>query len=165
MKYGLATLLLLCSQQSYGFISQFSCDRVIFSGLTFKKDKQVQVCLNDHGIVYTFGPVGNTSPELDIRVAPSEANWFKYSTNIWDTKMPPGKDIKVKGEGFSIKNGTYRYQLSIGQNGETHHETIKVYHADKRLAKIRLNPNTIYSNIDYYLEDDFDIPRIQHGIW
>lgn len=165
IKYGLAVLLFLCTQQSYGFSSQYSCDKVIFSGLTFKKDKKVQVCINKKDIVYTFGPVGEADPELDIRVGPKEANWFKYTNNVWDSKLPPGKDVKIKGEGISIYNGQVRYQLSIGKNGETHHETIKVYNQDKRLTKIQLNPDTIYSDIDYYLEDDYDIPRIQQGIW
>lgn len=158
-------LLLACAQQSFGAVSQFSCDSVIFSALTFKREKKVQVCLSGKGVTYTFGSVNAVKPELDIRVTPHEARWTNYTERVWDMSLPEGKSARVKGKGITIYNGTYSYQLFVGENGDTHYETLKVYNGNKRLEKIKLHPDTVYARIDRYLEEEYAIPRTTAANW
>lgn len=165
MKRCFAVLLLIYAQQSAGVVSQFACDNVIFSGLTFKKEKKVQVCLSGPGLSYTFGAIDKDTPELDVRVTPRDAEWVNYREQVRDMTLPEGKEAIIQGQGITLHHGQYTYQLFVGANGETHHETLKIYRQHKRLEKIKLHPDTIYTRIGDYLEEEYDIPRTHNKMW
>lgn len=156
--------ILLLSHSAVAATSQYTCDRLVYSALSFRDHKEVIICISGKKISYTFGNVSVDKPELDILVQPSAAYWTKYNVNIWDTTRAPGDDYRSINNTVGIKNGNYTYEVSSGSIGDSTFDKLVVMKNNKPISKIKLRRESVELDISDYLSE-LGIERVKGNFW
>lgn len=124
------------------------CPNVVFLGKTLNHKKEVFICqTGNNELYYSFGKVGESKPELSLRVNGNNSNWqslnnaFGYSNTV------------------EIKNGKYTYAVGSGTGEESAYASVVVSQSDKgTIANIKLDPKTVKDNISSLRESS--IPEL-----
>ncbi|VXC72773.1 conserved exported hypothetical protein [Enterobacterales bacterium 8AC] len=120
------------------------CAKPVFYAQTANHKKEVEICVITPSVSYSFGKVGALHKEMDL-IVPAENTTYAYQNNQ-----------VVSVQSFTVKNGNIRYEIFAGTNDDGgSFASLNVYQGTpekgKRLAEIKLDPNTVVSNISQAL--------------
>jgi len=123
------------------------CAKPVFYALMLNHNKEIEICINAPYVSYSFGKTGATNKEMDITV-PAASTTYAYQSN---------QVISIQA--FTVHNGDTTYQIAVGTNDEGQPiASLDVYkgppESGKRLAEIKLDPNTMVNNISHGLAED-----------
>lgn len=120
------------------------CAKPVFYAQTANHKKEVEICIITPSVSYSFGKTGAEHKEMDI-TAPAHATTYAYQSNQ-----------VISLQEFTVRNGDISYQVSTGSNDEDiPFASLDVFQgspkAGKRLAEIKLDPDTVVNNISHAL--------------
>jgi len=123
------------------------CAKPVFYAQTTNHKKEVEICIVTPSVSYSFGKTGAKNKEMNITV-PAGNTTYAYQSN---------QVISIQA--FTVHNGDTTYQIAVGTNDEGQPiASLDVYKGTpengKRLAEIKLNPNTVVNNISHGLAED-----------
>lgn len=123
------------------------CAKPVFYAQTANHKKEVEICLIIPSVSYSFGKTDAEHKEMDITV-PAHATTYAYQNNQ-----------VISLQEFTVRNGDISYQVSAGTSDEGRpFASLDVYQGTpatgKRLAEIRLDPNTVVNNISHSLAQE-----------
>ncbi|CAI1963704.1 hypothetical protein [Serratia quinivorans] len=123
------------------------CAKPVFYAQTTNHKKEVEICIVTPSVSYSFGKTGAKNKEMNITV-PAGNTTYAYQSN---------QVIRIQG--FTVHNGDTTYQIAVGTNDEGQPiASLDVYQGPpengKRLAEIKLDPDTVVNNISHGLAEE-----------
>lgn len=123
------------------------CAKPVFYAQTANHKKEVEICIVSPSVSYSFGKIGAESKEMDIIVPAKRTSFASQSNTIYSISE------------FTVRNGDTSYLVAYGSNDEGKpYASLDVYKGSadsgKHLAQIKLDPDTVVSNIGYQLADE-----------
>ncbi|EPN2807203.1 hypothetical protein ACTWOG_004953 [Serratia marcescens] len=123
------------------------CAKPVFYAQTTNHKKEVEICIVTPAVSYSFGKTGVKNKEMNITV-PAGNTTYAYQSN---------QVISIQA--FTVHNGDTTYQIAVGTNDEGQPiASLDVYKGPpengKRLAEIKLDPDTVVNNISHGLAED-----------
>ncbi|MFZ4171109.1 hypothetical protein ACEV60_21010 [Enterobacter ludwigii] len=115
---------------------------VVFYGKTTNHNKAVEICNFAKEYNYIFGKIDGI-PELNIYIPSSKI------------KIENLKGHNVGITTIMVPNGNVKYEVGYTQSEGTEGEyAINVWQKDKKIAAVKLDPETVINNIGNYANDD-----------
>ena len=123
------------------------CAKPVFYAQTANHKKEVEICIITPSVSYSFGKVDSAHKEIDL-IVPVQNTAYTYRNNQL-----------ISLQTFIVKNGKTHYEIFAGRNDEGKPiANLNVYQgtpeSGKRLAEIKLDPNTMVNNISHALSED-----------
>jgi hypothetical protein len=123
------------------------CGKPVFYAQTANHKNEVEICIITPSVSYSFGKTGVADKEMDITI-PTHNTSYAYQSN---------QVISIQT--FTVRNGNTTYLIAAGTNDEGQpFASLEVYkgtpESGKRLAEIKLDPNTVVNNISHALAEE-----------
>ncbi|HGY4720960.1 TPA: hypothetical protein ACNV1G_002143 [Citrobacter amalonaticus] len=126
---------------------ELRCAKPVFYAQTANHKKEVEICLISPSVSYSFGKTGAEHKEMELAVPASNTSYASQNNQV------------ISIQEFTVRNGNTTYLVSAGTNDDGNaFASLDVYQgtpqAGKRLAEIKLDPDTMVNNISHALEDE-----------
>lgn len=123
------------------------CGKPVFYAQTANHKKEVEICIITPSVSYSFGKTGVADKEMDITIPTHNASYAYQSNQV------------ISIQTFTVHNGNTTYLIAAGTNDEGQpFASLEVYKGTpengKRLAEIKLDPDTVVNNISHGLAED-----------
>ncbi|CNI33536.1 hypothetical protein [Yersinia intermedia] len=123
------------------------CARPVFYAQTLNHKKEVEICIINPSVSYSFGKTGAANKEMNITVPVGNTSYAYQSNQV------------ISIQEFTVRNGDTHYQVSAGTNDDGEPvASLYVYkgtpETGKLLAEIKLAPDMVANNISHSLVEE-----------